>query len=170
MTQRFIQAVNDKKLNAIRIALINSLNSNPTGSEFNELLEYANVRLDDLFEDNKEAYYDIIPEEEWNEKFMDQVADDLEMNFSVEKLAFYKAVIEKVRAEDIALIKSHKTLHSDNQNKKGKKTRQVGIVISTGGAILTIVGISKGISLLTIIGSVVLIGGVSIVVKSKIGK
>ncbi|MDE7414557.1 MAG: hypothetical protein K2N05_12330 [Muribaculaceae bacterium] len=171
MTQRFIQAVNDRKLNAVRIALINSLNSNPTGDEFNEMLEYANARLDDLFEENKEAYYDIIPEDEWNVDFMDKVANDLEMNFSVEKLAFYKAVIEKVRANDIVSIRTRNASNhepfSDNRRNRVKK---VGITVATGGAVLTVVGICKGISLLTLIGSAILIGGVTIAIKSTIRK
>ena len=171
MKKDFILAVNEHNLPKVRIALVNSLNSNPTGVEFKEMLTFAQAHLDDLFEDNREAYYDVPPKEKWDNAFMDKVADDLEMNFSVEKLAFYQAVIEEVRKVDIETIltgQQNKALRSDScSNIATANYKKAGIAVSTGGAVLTIVGICKGITLLTIIGGAVLIGGVLICLKSS---
>lgn len=170
MKQEYIIAVDNHELAKVRIALVNSLNSNPTGEEFKEMLTYAKNHLDDLFEENREAYYDVPAEDDWDTTFMDRVADDLEMNFSIEKLAFYQVVIEKVRKNDIETILSsrHNTMSAIDHPSKSKNLHaKTGIAVSTGGAILSIVGICKGITLLTIIGSAVLIGGVLICLTSS---
>lgn len=170
MKEEYILAVDNKNLAKVRISLVNSLNSNPTGEEFKGMLTYAKNHLENLFEENREAYYDVPPKEEWDTIFMDRVADDLEMNFSIEKLAFYQAVIEEVRKNDIQVILSRRQNNVSviDQPSKSKKVQyKTGIAVSTGGAILSIVGICKGITLLTIIGSAVLIGGVLICLKSS---
>lgn len=171
MKKDFILAVNKHNLPKVRITLVNSLNSNPTGVEFKEMLTFAQEHLDDLFEDNREAYYDVPPKEKWDTTFMDKVADDLEMNFSVEKLAFYQAVIEEVRKDDIETIltgqQNRAPRYDFGPNNTTVNYKKAGLAVTTGGAVLSIVGICKGITLLTLLGGAVLIGGVLICLKSS---
>ena len=96
MKQKFIESVKSGDVRKVRLSLSNELLLDPRGKAFAEMLNYAKANLSNLFEENREARYEVLPKEQWDENFLFIVKSDLDSNFSVEKLAFYQAVIEIV--------------------------------------------------------------------------
>jgi len=92
----------------------------------------------------------------------------------VEKLAFYQAVIEVVGKEKMAsLDKEEKNAKMQTERpqlpqKNAKRSRKtVSMSVATGGAVLTIVGLCVGKTLLTLVGGAVLIGGVLVTINDS---
>ena len=161
MKQKFIESVKSGDVRKVRLSLSNELLLDPRGKAFAEMLNYAKANLSNLFEENREARYEVLPKEQWDEKFLFTVKSDLDSNFSVEKLAFYQAVIEIV-GKDKMKSNSHQP---KEKAKRSKKT--VSMSVATGGAVLTIVGLCVGKTLLTLVGGAVLIGGVLITINDS---
>ena len=173
MKQEFIQAVDNGNVGKARLALTNELLLDPRGKTFTEMLTYAKDKLPNLFVENKEANYSVPPKDSWDEDFLFVVKNDLDSNFSIEKLAFYQAVIEvvgKSKAQELdekerkpVVVKPEAATISNS--KELQKVKTSSVTVTTGGAILTIVGICAGKTLLTILGGAVLIGGVLLILN-----
>ena len=174
MKQTFIESVKSGDVRKVRLSLSNELLLDPRGKAFAEMLNYAKANLSNLFEENREARYEVLPKEQWDEDFLFTVKNDLDSNFSVEKLAFYQAVIEIVGKDKMASLdeedKKTKMQKSSSHQPKGKAKRSkktVSMSVATGGAVLTIVGLCVGKTLLTLVGGAVLIGGVLITINDS---
>ena len=174
MKQKFIESVKSGDVRKVRLSLSNELILDPRGKAFAEMLNYAKANLSNLFEENREARYEVLPKEQWDEKFLFTVKSALDSNFSVEKLAFYPAVIEVVGKDKMASLdkedKKTKMQTSSPHQPKGKAKRSkktVSMSVATGGAVLTIVGLCVGKTLLTLVGGAVLIGGVLITINDS---
>ena len=174
MKQKFIESVKSGDVRKVRLSLSNELLLDPRGKAFAEMLNYAKANFSNLFEENKEAGYEVLPKEQWDEDFLFTVKNDLDSNFSVEKLAFYQAVIEVVGKDKMASLdkedKKTKMQTSSPHQPKGKAKRSkktVSMSVATGGAVLTIVGLCVGKTLLTLVGGAVLIGGVLITINDS---
>ena len=174
MKQTFIESVKSGDVEEVRLALSNDLLLDTRGKSFAEMLIYAKANFSNLFEENKESGYEVVPKEQWDEDFLFTVKNDLDSNFSVEKLAFYQAVIEIVGKDKMASLdeedKKTKMQTSSLHQPKGKAKRSkktVSMSVATGGAVLTIVGLCVGKTLLTLVGGAVLIGGVLITINDS---
>ena len=174
MKQKFIESVKCGDVRKVRLSRSNELLLDPRGKSFAEMLKYAKANLSNLFDENKEARYEVLPEDQWNEEFLFKVKSDLDSNFSVEKLAFYQAVIEVVGKEKMAsLDKEEKNAKMQTERpqlpqKNAKRSRKtVSMSVATGGAVLTIVGLCVGKTLLTLVGGAVLIGGVLVTINDS---
>ena len=169
MKQKFIESVKSGDVRKVRLSLSNELLLDPRGKAFAEMLNYAKANLSNLFEENREARYEVLPKEQWDENFLFTVKSDLDSNFSVEKLAFYQAVIEIVGKDKMASLdeeeknaKMQKSSSHQPREKAKRSKKTVSMSVATGGAVLTIVGLCVGKTLLTLVGGEVLIGGVLI--------
>lgn len=174
MKQKFIESVKSGNVEEVRLSLSNELLLDPRGKTFAQMLNYAKDNLSNLFEENKEAGYDVLPKEQWDEDFLFTVKNDLDSNFSVEKLAFYQAVIEIVGKDKMASLdeeekkakmQTERVPLSMKNVKRSRKT--VSMSVATGGAFLTIAGLCVGKTLLTLFGGAVLIGGVLITINDS---
>lgn len=174
MKQKFIESVKSGDVEEVRLSLSNELLLDPRGKTFTQMLNYAKDNLSNLFEENKEAGYDVLPKEQWDEEFLFTVKNDLDSNFSVEKLAFYQAVIEIVGKDKMASLdeeekeakmQTERVPLSKKNVKRSRKT--VSMSVATGGAVLTIVGLCVGKTLLTLVGGAVFIGGVLITINDS---
>ena len=155
MKQKFIESVKSGDVRKVRLSLSNELLLDPRGKAFAEMLNYAKANLSNLFEENREARYEVLPKEQWDENFLFIVKSDLDSNFSVEKLAFYQAVIEIVGKDKMASLDEEemnaKIQKPSSHQPKGKAKRSkktVSMSVATGGAVLTIVGLCVGKTLL----------------------
>lgn len=115
MDRAFIQAVNDNNLLRVRLLLTNELLLDPRGESFDEMLLFAQTNIPNLFEVNTEANYSIPPQNNWDMNFLFTVKNDLDNNFSNEKIAFYKTVIKNVCKEKVERL---------TQEDKIKQTKQ----------------------------------------------
>lgn len=164
MKPDFITAVEEKNLAKVRISLTNELLLDPRGFTFSEMLSFANSRLSELFEGNKEADYTVPPQEEWTEDFLFKVKNDLDSNFSREKLAFYETVVKSVGKNKATSIDQEERTEKEKRTTNNLKTKECYInktyaTISAGGATLALVGLVAGKTLLTVVGGVVLVVG-----------
>ena len=91
MTPRFIDAVQTKKLVRVRFSLSNELMLDPRGKTFTEMLQYAESNLPLLYLDDDGKIYDE-DSSKWNEDFLYDLKNDLDLNFSKEKLSLYEIV------------------------------------------------------------------------------
>ena len=174
MKQKFIESVKSGDVRKVRLSLSNELLLDPRGKAFAEMLNYAKANLSNLFEENREARYEVSPKEQWDENFLFTVKSDLDSNFSVEKLAFYQAVIEIVGKDKMASLdeeeknaKMQKSSSHQPREKAKRSKKTVSMSVATGGAVLTIVGLCVGKTLLTLVGGAVLIGGVLITINDS---
>ena len=173
MDKDFIKDVDNSNVKSVRLDLTNELLLDPRGVSFKEMLTYAMSKLPNLFEENKEANYFVPPHDDWDEDFLFVVKNYLDSNFSKEKLAFYQAVIEKVgkaKADDLEkeeMSPKHEEPKTSSTNQKKIVAKPVSATVTTGGAILTIVGISLGKTLLTVLGGAVLVGGVLLIINDN---
>ena len=163
MKQEFINAVVEKNLAKVRISLTNELLLDPRGTSFSEMLSYAMSEIPELFDENKEAGYTVPSQEEWDEDFLFTVKNDLDSNFSREKLAFYETVVKTVgksKGEEIDKEerKSREQRQYTNPHNKERKINNIYATVSAGGATLAIVGLVAGKTLLTAVGGAVLVG------------
>lgn len=174
MKQKFIKSVKSGDVRKVRLSLSNELLLDPRGKAFAEMLNYAKANLSNLFEENREARYEVLPKKQWDENFLFTVKSDLDSNFSVEKLAFYQAVIEIVGKDKMASLdeeeknaKMQKSSSHQPREKAKRSKKTVSMSVATGGAVLTIVGLCVGKTLLTLVGGAVLIGGVLITINDS---
>ena len=174
MKQKFIESIKSGDVRKVRLSLSNELLLDPRGKAFAEMLNYAKANLSNLFEENREARYEVLPKEQWDENFLFIVKSDLDSNFSVEKLAFYQAVIEIVGKDKMASLdeeeknaKMQKSSSHQPREKAKRSKKTVSMSVATGGAVLTIVGLCVGKTLLTLVGGAVLIGGVLITINDS---
>lgn len=170
MKQDFINAVAEKNLAKVRISLTNELLLDPRGVTFSEMLSYAMAQLTDLFEENKAADYSVPSKDEWNEDFLFIVKNDLDFNFSREKLAFYEEVVKTVgrnKAENIEMEEKTHTKKAGEEKDK-HSINKTYVTISAGGATLAIIGLAAGKTLLTVVGGVALVVGGVLLLNDKI--
>lgn len=165
MKPEFIKAVKEHNLAKVRISLTNELLLDPRGNTFSEMLSYAMSILPDLFDVNKESNYIVPPQEEWDEEFLFMVKNDIDFNFSQEKLAFYEQVIKVVGKEKAEQIteeeKKGETIHKGQKHNDNKyqNVNKTYAFISAGGATLALIGIAAGKTMLTVIGGAALVVG-----------
>lgn len=169
LKEDFKEAVDNKRVKEVRLALSNELLLDPSGKTFADMLIYAKENLPNLFEVNKEAYYTLLPEDQWDESFLFKVKNDLDANFSIEKLVFYQEVINKV-GENLKPAPPTETIHSETiiENLKEKSSiNPVTVSVTAGGAVLTAIGICLGKTLFTIFGGAALVGGVLLLLNDR---
>ncbi len=97
MKQEFIDYINKRSISSVRFALSNELLLDPRGFSFNEMKNYAEEVLgDELYEvdDNKTYSYSI-----WDKDALFELKNDLDFNFSREKLEMYETIAKVVLAE-----------------------------------------------------------------------
>ena len=172
MKQDFIKAVEGHDVAMVRLALANELLLDPRGTSFGEMLAYAQERMPELFEENMTANYSVPPQGEWDNSFMFVVKNDLDANFSKEKLAFFETVVKVVAKEKINRLneEDHRRKEQSRQEEAGRTTaheshtyrrkNQASNIVTVGGAVLTVIGICAGKTILSIVGGVVFVGGV----------
>ena len=174
MKQDFVEAVDAKDLAMVRIALSNELLLDPRGATFTEMLKYAVDNIPDLFEENKECNYSVPPQAEWDEDFLFKVKNDLDSNFSKEKLAFYQEVVMFVGKSKAETIEQEERVSGNQQTANGTstttdegcQTNRTNILLLAGGAVLSIIGSVAGKTLLVIGGATsIIIGGVKLFIE-----
>jgi hypothetical protein len=104
MTQKFIDAIEAGNLISVRYSLSNELLLDPRGDSYREMKALAEERLDGLYEplDGELPQKSV---EEYTEPELMELKNDLDSNFSRERLAHYEqvvAIVLREKAEQIA--------------------------------------------------------------------
>ena len=169
MKAKFTKAVENGDIENVRLFLSNELLLDPRGESFHEMLNYATSRLNGLFVADDDNRSEKNPSE-WDENFMSKVKNELDMNFSREKLSYYEKVAKQVlkdKAHELdAEDARNRNANMGNANHTQQQTteepfdhKKVYTGVTVGGGILTIVGLCASSTVLTILGACAAVGG-----------
>jgi len=177
MDAKFVTAVQDGNLVRVRFALSNELLLDPRGNTFHEMKRFAESKLSELYQKDDARKYDL-NHANWNMKFLQDLKNDLDLNFSHEKLSLYEQVVSEVLKEKAKQLGQEEEIHkqdvssaessaqSTNWKTLDQKTVYTGLAI--GGAVLGIIGLCSSKTLLATIGLAgVVVGGVSLYNEKK---
>lgn len=115
MKKEFIHAIETGDIITVRLFLSNELLLNPHSSSFHEMKKYAEKQLTNLYVDNDGS----LPETEWANPSMNnllELKNELDSNFSRERLDLYEKVAQKVLAgkKEPLKLKQEESLHKEN--------------------------------------------------------
>ena len=175
MKAKFITAVEEGNLVRVRLFLSNELMLDPRGKTFNEMKTYAESRFGDLYEADNGIRYEM-GAETWNQDFLFNLKNDLDSNFSRERLDLYENVAKIVLKdkadfldqEDAKETESHQLgIYSDVEYNASEKKRRY-TRITAGSAVVALTGMCFSKAALTTLGIAgVVVGSVLLYKESK---
>lgn len=166
MRPKFIKSVEEPDVVSVRLSLTNELMLDPRGKSFKEMLSYAENKLSDLYEMHDGVSYSE-NSDEWNEELLYRVKNDLDYNFSHERVLFYEKIAkyvlqEKAKQLDSEELEELRTKNNErkytqtqiNETKSGEDKRKIYTGIAVGGAVVATVGLftSKIVTLFGVAG------------------
>ena len=170
MKVKFIKAVESGDLVSVRLFIANELMLDPRGKSFAEMKNFAEAKFDNLYDpDNAKSYSSV--KTDWNEELLFSIKNDLDDNFSKEKLAVYESVAKYVlkdKAEELdkeEASRSARTTTTSNSENTGRTQRRnnkkLYTYITVGGAAIAVTGLCLSRVALASLGLAgVVIGGI----------
>ena len=144
MKAKFIKAVDGGDLVSVRLFIANELMLDPRGKSFSEMKNYAETKFSNLYDiDDAKSYSSV--KTEWNEDLLFTIKNDLDSNFSKEKLAIYEDVAKFVLKDKAEQLNKEEASRSSSVNaagrvqKNNKKKLYMGITV--GGAAVAVTGL-----------------------------
>ena len=164
MKAKFIKAVEGGDLVSVRLFIANELMLDPRGKSFSEMKNYAETKFSNLYDiDDAKSYSSV--KTEWNEDLLFTIKNDLDSNFSKEKLAIYEDVAKFVLKDKAEQLNKEEASRSSSVNaagrvqKNNKKKLYMGITV--GGAAVAVTGLCLSRIALASLGFAgVVIGGI----------
>jgi len=168
MKAKFIKAVEGGDLVSVRLFIANELMLDPRGESFSEMKIFAEAKFSNLYDTDDAKTYSTV-ETEWNEDLLFSIKNDLDSNFSKEKLAIYENVAKYVlkdKAEQLNKEEASRssridanTVNAGRTQKNNKKNLYIGITV--GGAAVAVTGLCLSRIALASLGFAgVVIGGI----------
>ena len=166
MKAKFIKAVESGDLVSVRLFISNELMLDPRGKSFSEMKNFAESKFSNLYDvDDAKSYTST--ETECNEKLLFSIKNDLDNNFSKEKLAIYENVAKYVLKDKADQLNREETSCSqrkysenvDRNQKRNNKKLYMGITV--GSAAVAVTGLCFSRVVLASFGFAgVIIGGI----------
>ena len=170
MKVKFIKAVESRDLVSVRLFIANELMLDPRGKSFAEMKNFAEAKFDNLYDpDNAKSYSSV--KTDWDEELLFSIKNDLDDNFSKEKLAIYENVAkyvlkdkaEKLNKEEAAKSARNINAHNNDSVVRAKKNsnKKLSTCITVGGAAIAVTGLCLSRVALASLGLAgVVIGGI----------
>lgn len=170
MKVKFIKAVENRDLVSVRLFIANELMLDPRGKSFAEMKNFAEAKFDNLYDpDNAKSYSSV--KTDWNEELLFSIKNDLDDNFSKEKLAIYESVAKYVlkdKAEELDKEEASRyastitTYNSENTGRTQRRSnKKLSTCITVGGAAIAVTGLCLSRVALASLGLAgVVIGGI----------
>lgn len=170
MKAKFIKAVESGDLVSVRLFISNELMLDPRGKSFSEMKNYAEEKISNLYDvDDTKSYPS--DKSEWNEELLFSIKNDLDDNFSKEKLGIYENVAKYVLRDKAEQLNKEETsrsqkidtaLNTDNVSRTQKKSnKNLYLGITVGGAAVAVTGFCLSRVALASLGITgVVIGGI----------
>lgn len=151
MKKEFIDAIESNDIITARLIISNELLLNPKGDTYREMKEYAEANVPELYEVHDGGQLDF-DEDSLSVDLLVQIKNELDSNFSRERIAVYEHVAgivlrEKIESEEPA----EKPVQEECEN-DGRENKLFGAAVATGLAAMAY-GIIKD-SPLTILSGV----------------
>lgn len=151
MKAKFIKAVDSGDVISVRLFLSNELMLDPRGTSFLEMKAYAENKCEALYEAFDGKTYDAVGVSEWNKDFLFTLKNDLDSNFSKERLSLYEKVAMKVLKEKADLLDKEEakqksktqsqTINTKNSTTTTSQKKKIYAGVTIGGAIIAIAGL-----------------------------
>lgn len=156
ITDVFKKAVEDKNIQRVRMLLKNSLTTDLTFNQFQEMLDYCIHRLPEIIEKHDGERFDM-NKTNWNKTYASNLKVDLMDNFSIERIAHIKEVQKYVYKDKILENQQNKQKSTNHQNSRPStgthtSSEQLGSIIAALGigAATLVFSVIKGYSIVTI--------------------
>ena len=107
MKPKFMEAISDGDLLTIRLYLANELLLDPRGKSFNKMRTYAEMNIMNLYETHDGTDFSEVSSI-WDEELLFKLGNDLDSNFSKERLDFFEKVAKIVLKEKAQLMNEEK--------------------------------------------------------------
>lgn len=169
MEEKFIKAVSDKNLIRVRLCISNELLLDPRGNSFTSMLQYAEAHLVDLYQEDDGKRYETNTNV-WNDDFLISLKNDLDLNFSREKISLYEQVAKLVlknKAEQMTreetISNCRKTIDKGGRKSQSdaSKNKKLYTCITVGGVAVAVTGLCiSRIALASLGFAGVFIGGI----------
>lgn len=163
MKVKFKNAVDEHDVISVRIALASELMMDPRGVSFQDMLQYAEANIKDLYEeDNGDSLEK--PIEEWNQDYLFSIKNKLDFNFSKRKLTLYEKVAKEVLKEKARQKEQAERIEEENFGGKSNRASEtegqsrpldsdlVYKGVTAGGVLFTVIGLCASKTFLTVVG------------------
>ena len=178
MEDKYKKAVENGDLSDVRLFLSNELMFDPRGASFHEMLSYAESHLNGLFvpDNGHRSEKDAA---QWDKDFLYQIKNELDDNFSREKLNYYEQVAKQVLKDKARQLHEEEVKQQQQrpENQEGEQQtenwfeghkKEVYTGVTVGGAVLTTIGLCVSKAALTTLGVVGLaVGGYMLYKETK---
>lgn len=160
LTKEFKESVADNNITRVRIMLKDIMLIDPSLKSFNEMLEYAEKNMSDLYDEHDGETFVQNPNE-WTEEYMNQQMVSVVMNFSKERVAILKNIVQ-YRYDN----KPKEENHLESKNRPTGVQIAGGIIAAAGAG--TIAGGIIGANVpVAIVGGVAVAGGVAMILLGR---
>lgn len=112
-----MEAISDGDLLTIRLYLANELLLDPRGKSFNKMRTYAEMNIMNLYETHDGTDFSEVSSI-WDEELLFKLGNDLDSNFSKERLDFFEKVAKIVLKEKAQLMNEEKRDLSGEEKQK----------------------------------------------------
>jgi len=112
MKPKFMNAISDGDLFTIRLYLANELLLDPRGKSFDKMRSYAEMNVELLYENHDGTDFSDCSTI-WDEELLFNLRNDLDSNFSKERLDFFENVAKNVLIEKAKAINEERRVLSD---------------------------------------------------------
>lgn len=150
MKAKFIKAVEGEDLVSVRLFIANELMLDPRGKSFSEMKNFAEAKLTNLYDVDDATQYSTV-KTDWNEALLFTIKNDLDDNFSKEKLAIYENVAkyvlkdkaDKLNKEEAAKSAINVNAHNNDSvgRAKNNSNKKLYTGITVGGAAVAVTGL-----------------------------
>lgn len=160
ITNEFRESVDSGKKLRVRIMLKDAMLVDPTMDLFDEMINYASVKITDLYDEhNGEVLkYD---NSDWNEEYLNNQMVVVVNNFSKERVELLRNMIKFIYRDRVEKIRAEAEKNINITRK------QVGAGVTVAGAVATVAGICTNSGLLIAGGVAAAVVGVGIIVTDK---
>ena len=163
VTKEFMEAVQSGKQMRVRIMLKDSLLVDPTAVQFEEMERYASQHMGDIYaaHDGEKLDFDVTA---WTKDYLNQQMVAAVNNFSKERVDLLKSMVRYLYKEKADKIRSDR----DAVGKRLAITqKQVGMGVTTAGAIVAVASVCTSHPMLAVGGAVVAAAGIVLIVSDK---
>lgn len=169
MKSKFVKVVDSVDIVSTRLFLANELMLDPRGKTYHEMKQYAESKLDNLYEPDNGMVYNT-DETTWDKDFLFSLKNDLDYNFSKERMALYENVIKIVLKEKAEFLdkEAKKTIKCETRKPSENPKKTIYATVTAGSAAVALTGFCISRMALASLGVVgVVIGGVLLYNESK---
>ena len=165
LSREFVEAVEKNDLTLVRVMIKNSLVSDPTFNEFNELISYAEKNIAELYEEHDGDGF-VTDSSSWDKSYMNKQLNNLMYNFSKERIKHLKKVCGAVYSDRIK-SRTSKILSEEKPEIKVTGTRSIAKTAVVGGVGVAVVGFFLEKTILMAGGALIAIAGGAILLSNK---